>query len=155
MTGLGARRRRGGCRQSGMTMIELLVTIVVMGIAFSVIVGGLGISIVGSDTNRRQATAETVLRNFADKVKSGSTAYVPDCNAAKPAYESAFTPPSGFTATVVSVSPADSDAASEYEPCPAVTPDPLVPVGLQLVELRVTSEGRPVTESAQVVKREP
>lgn len=143
-------------------MIELLVTIVVMGIAFAVIVGGLGISILGSDVNRRQASAETVLRNFAEHVKTrGACApadacddqgYLADCIAAKSSYQSAFTAGPGFTATVVSVSPANSTDATAFMGCSAA---PAADSGLQLVVLSVTmtSDNRPVTETVDVVKR--
>ncbi len=61
------RRSRG---DDGLTLIEVLVTVVILGIAFVTVVGGMAVSIAGSDMHRKQATSQTVLRNLAESLKA-------------------------------------------------------------------------------------
>ena len=85
--------------EAGLTLVELLVTIAIMGIAFAVLVGGMGTAVLGSDLHRKQADAENILRSFAETVKSA--AYV-DC--AQPSdYQRLFSAPAGYTAAVTGV----------------------------------------------------
>ncbi len=53
----GPRRRRG---DGGFTLIELVVAVAIMGVAFVTIVAGMMASIFTSDIHRRQATAQTL-----------------------------------------------------------------------------------------------
>ena len=85
--------------EAGLTLVELLVTIAIMGIAFAVLVGGMGTAVLGSDLHRKQADAENILRSFAETVKSAE--YV-DC--AQPSdYQRLFSAPTGYTAAVTGV----------------------------------------------------
>ncbi|MGQ0742756.1 MAG: prepilin-type N-terminal cleavage/methylation domain-containing protein [Acidimicrobiales bacterium] len=58
--------RRGA--QDGFTLVELLVTLVLLGSAFVILVGGTLTGVVSSNNHREQADGEVVLRRFADEV---------------------------------------------------------------------------------------
>lgn len=85
--------------EAGLTLVELLVTIVIMGIAFAVLVGGLGTAVLGSDLHRKQAKVENLLRTFAETVKGSP---YQDCATTDYAGWS-FPTPAGYTAAVTKV----------------------------------------------------
>lgn len=73
-------------RESGETLIELLVAVVVLGIAGVGLVSGLTTGVIGSDTHRRLSSGETVLRAYGELVKNQvihapSTTLTQDLNA--------------------------------------------------------------------------
>jgi prepilin-type N-terminal cleavage/methylation domain-containing protein len=76
--------------EAGFTLIETLVTVVVVGITFVVFVGGMGTSIVASRAHRRQAVGQASIRNFAEAVKAAS--YDPNCATAAASYASEYSP---------------------------------------------------------------
>ena len=134
-------RARSGV-ESGVTLIEVVISVFIMGVAFAVIVGGLGTAIIGSDLQRRQADADIALRNAAE------TMVHQPCGTA-----STYTPPpptAGITVTVERVS--YWDGAGQYVDAPP--PAPQCETSLQLLELKATSSGgRLVSRTLQVVKR--
>lgn len=79
--------------EAGLTLVELLVTVAIMGIAFAVLVGGLGTAVLGSDLHRKQAEVENMLRSFAESVKGGP--YVPCAGPSSYSYAT----PDGYRAT--------------------------------------------------------
>lgn len=134
------RARSGG--EAGVTLIEVVVSVFIMGVAFAVIVGGLGTAVVGSDLQRRQADADVALRHAAETMvyqPCGTTStYTPP------------PPPVGITVTVERVS--YWDGAERYAdglPGDCATAPPL-----QLLELEASSTGgRLVSRTLEVVKR--
>ena len=56
--------------ESGFTLVEVLVSLVILGVAFAGILAGLGTAVQGSDRHRRTASAETALRTWADAVEA-------------------------------------------------------------------------------------
>jgi Tfp pilus assembly protein PilV len=134
-------RARSGV-ESGVTLIEVVMSVFIMGVAFAVIVGGLGTAVVGSDLQRRQADADVALRNAAETM-----AYQP-CGT-----PATYTPPppvGGITVTVERVSYWDGDG--QY--VDAMPAEPACATSLQLLELEATSSGgRLVSRTLQVVKR--
>lgn len=74
-----ARPKAGG--EAGLSLIEVLVTVVILGVAFVTIIGGMTVSIAGSDIHRKQATSQTVLRNLAEYLKSDQVVYEEGCSA--------------------------------------------------------------------------
>jgi prepilin-type N-terminal cleavage/methylation domain-containing protein len=83
----------------GFTLIESLVTMVIVGIAFVVFVGGMGTAIIASDVHRKEAVSDAAVRNLAEAVKASD--YV-DC-ATPDAYGSSAASP--FTGTNAFVAP--------------------------------------------------
>ena len=132
-----AGRRRPS--EAGATLIEILITVMILGVAFVAFLGGMGTSIMSSDLHRRQAQGETLVRRFAEAVKGTP------CAATCPlSYSPGFTPPAGFDAPTATVACYATDNTTVVA-CPSP--------GMQVVSLRVkTTDGR-VDESLDIVKR--
>src|SRR3954467_9641984 len=83
---------------AGMTLIELMVTISIMGVAFASILAGLSGMFRSNDQDRRLAVIETYLRRYADDVQGAP--YVSCANAT--AYQSSYSAalPTGYTASL-------------------------------------------------------
>lgn len=93
--------------ERGETLIELLVAVVIMGIGVVAIVGGLAVSIHVSDVHRKQATAGTAARGYAEAIEGWVAAgNFPACGD-DGAYAAVSVPgfPSGYTKSVASACP--------------------------------------------------
>ncbi|MDA5280899.1 type II secretion system protein [Streptomyces sp. Isolate_45] len=134
----GPQRRRG---EEGETLIEVLVAVVLMGVAFAAILGGMGTALISSVTQQKLTSADSVIRSAAERVVSDP--YV-SCASG---YETS-TPPAGYTVTV-EVEYWDGVGAFG-QACPTAD------TGVQKVTLTVRSAGpRPVRDvTLEVVKRE-
>ncbi|MFB6537767.1 type II secretion system protein [Streptomyces noursei] len=132
------RRRRG---EEGETLIEVLVAVVLMGVAFVIILGGIGTAIISSVTQQKVTSADSVIRSAAEKVVSDP--YV-SCASS---YETPA-PPAGYTVTV-KIEYWDGVGAFG-QPCPTAD------TGVQKVTLTVHQTGpHPVRDAMlEVVKRE-
>lgn len=145
--------------EAGFTLMEVLITVALMSIAFVAILGALGTMIAAGSTHRALSTGEVAVRDLAEAVKSESLVPYVDCGSGPLASYSSgisnpatFDPPPGFSATVVSVTYWQGDAAGTFNStCPS--PD----TGAQLVRLRVegSSGTRPASQEVEVVKRKP
>ena len=141
----------------GETLLELLVAVVILGIAVVAIVGGLASSILISDVHRRQAQTGVIVRDYAEALQAAvaaSQGNYGDCQLGTPNYGPAspgiaatgFTVPSGYTATA-SVQYWDGSA---FGSCPAGGD-----TGLQRVSLTVTSANGRARQSLVVLLRKP
>ncbi|MFF4434500.1 type II secretion system protein [Streptomyces sp. NPDC001513] len=132
------RRRRG---EQGETLVEALVAVVLIGVAFVAILGGIGTAIISSVTQQKVTSADSVIRSAAEKVISDP--YVSCASGyATP------TPPAGYT---VAVRIEYWDGVGAFgQSCPTAD------TGVQKVTLTVHSTGpRPVRDATlEVVKRE-
>ncbi|MEV7590064.1 type II secretion system protein [Streptomyces sp. NPDC089922] len=132
------RRPRG---EEGETLIEVLVAVVLIGVAFVAVLGGMGTAIVGSVTQQRLTGADSVVRSAAERIVGAP--YV-SCSTGYTTPE----PPAGYTVT----------ARIEYwDGVGAFVPScPTADTGVQRVTLTVRSAGpHPVGETTlEVVKRE-
>ncbi|MFD9611712.1 type II secretion system protein [Streptomyces sp. NPDC004288] len=140
MTG-PARRTRRHRGEEGETLVEVLVAVVLMGVAFVTVLGGLGTAIISSVAQERLTGADSVVRTAAERIVSEP--YV-SCAAG---YTTPVPPP-GFTVTVEI---AYWDGVGSFGPsCPAAD------TGVQKVTLTVHQTGpRAVEETTlEVVKRE-
>jgi type II secretory pathway pseudopilin PulG len=142
-------------REAGLTLIELLVTVALMGAAFGAILAGVsGVSGSG-DTTRKVALVEMWLRRYAESVES--TAYV---SCATPAnYTAALTPspPTNYTAQINTVEYWNGSATTTW---PATTQAACVSAGdkgVQRITLQVsnTEGNRGMTKTVVIVKRNP
>ncbi|MFD7081824.1 prepilin-type N-terminal cleavage/methylation domain-containing protein [Streptomyces sp. NPDC059918] len=133
-----ARRHRG---EEGETLIEVLVAVVLMGVAFVTIFGGMGTAIISSVAQQKVTGADSVIRSAAEKVVGAP--YV-SCAGG---YGTPM-PPAGYTVTVEIEY---WDGVGAFGPsCP--TSD----TGIQKVTLTVHATGpHPVRDATlEVVKRE-
>lgn len=128
------RHREARRSEAGTTLVELLVTIVILGIAFSTLIGGTFTAVATSDRQRKQTVADGVLRSFAEAVKAAP--YDAGCSTAAYA-ANGYTPPPSYTPTVVSCGALDNAALP----------------GVQLLRLQVVSVDGRATETIDVVKR--
>jgi type II secretory pathway pseudopilin PulG len=132
----------------GETLLELLVAVVLMGIALVAVVGGLATSILVSDVHRKQATAGASVRDYAEalaKVVAGG-GYIP-C-AAPAAYTSTpgFDVPTGFSKTTTAV---------RYWTGSAWAGSCGTDSGLQQLSIQVASNDGRATERLVIVLRRP
>lgn len=146
-----AAQRPALAREGGETLIELVVAVSLMGVALVAIMAGLGTSVLVSDIHRKQATAGSVLRNYAEAINAAVAGggYV-DC-ALPPAYASptGFTPPSGYSASVVSGSMRYWNGVGwQTTPCTA-------DLGLQQLTAQVASADDRAVETLVLTLRKP
>ncbi|MCU1676620.1 MAG: hypothetical protein JWM93_1378 [Frankiales bacterium] len=132
----------------GLTLVELLITVAMMGLAFSIIVTGMLTYLNASQQHRNAATVQLELQKYADLVAKAT--YPATCGTA---YAIAYTPPANVTLTSAVVTlwtPASSTFAT---PWTAGCTD----TGLQRVRITMGySDGQNThafTGTADVVKR--
>jgi Tfp pilus assembly protein PilV len=87
-----AARGQGARGQGGETLLELLVTVSIMGTAFVGVLAGIGATFMATDSHRQEATAETVLRNYAERMKDPTGAPYVTC-----ATTATYASPTGFS----------------------------------------------------------
>ncbi|GAA4417767.1 prepilin-type N-terminal cleavage/methylation domain-containing protein [Actinokineospora soli] len=130
----------------GETLLELLVAVAVMGIALVAVVGGLAVSVLVSDTHRKQATSGASVRDYAEAVEATVAAggYVA---CASPATYAGYAAPAGYARSVVRVDHWNGSAWQSA--CPAADR------GLQRLTLQVASDDGRAVERLVVVLRKP
>ena len=156
------RKSAPGGAEAGETLVEIMVTVAVVGIAFVAILGGIWTAIRVSDYHRKITTADVILRNFAEQVKerSGTYAYHPCVGGTSPDYD-VYVPPAPnttYTATVVARRYLTGYSAGQptwSNTCPATD------LGAQELTLRVSGPNGPGaeasvqgSESVVIVKRD-
>ena len=148
-------------RDVGETLIELLMAVVIMGIAAVAVVGGIATSITMSDIHHKQATAGAAVRDYAEAVENAvatsttSGAMYTACATlpagAHPAYSPSqvgYTAPVGYSAQVASITYWNGSTLAFGSTC---TTD----AGVQMVSIRVSSNDLRATETLSVVIRNP
>lgn len=137
-------------REDGLSLVESLVAVAILGLAFVSILAALTTTISGSELHRRQATLEAVLRNKAELVKSVS---YQSCGTSAQ-YESAtpYTPAAPNSQYSVSVTAVDYFSVSGSSPAPD-SGCPVLDPGLQRLTLRAASPDGNVVKSLKVFKR--
>ena len=138
---------------SGESLLELLVAVTIMGIALVAIVGGLVTAILMSDIHRKQATAGSTLRYYAEAVEASvgaaSSAYIACATTTTYASPTGFSAPSGYAAQVTGVRYWNDVGRTFSSTCPS--PDG----GVQKVSLRVGSSDGRASETVDIVIRKP
>jgi type II secretory pathway pseudopilin PulG len=145
--------------QRGDTLVELLVAVAILGIAVVALVGGIGTSILVSDVHRKDATAEAVVRSYAESIQSGValddalSTYV-DCGTAG-AYAAppGFSVPHGYTASVTGVQYWTGTAFASAGHACSTRAD--TDTGIQRLTLRVSSTDTNAVETLDVIIRKP
>jgi type II secretory pathway pseudopilin PulG len=135
-------------REEGVTLIELTVTIAIIGVAFVSLLAALTGVFMDGDTHRKSVQVETLLRRYAEQLQS--TTYVSCATPSTAGYASALSPvPSGYTASVVSVEYWNADNNATFNTTCAGGDK-----GAQRITIRVASNdtNRPVRDDLVVVK---
>jgi type II secretory pathway pseudopilin PulG len=140
--------------ERGETLVELLLAIVILGIAGVAVLGGLGTSIIVSDAHRKQTVSGAAVRAYAEQLqtKVAALGYV-SCATAPGSYASAavgYIAPAGYAASSTGVTYWNLATKTFGTTCG--TPDS----GVQAVTLQVrdTADTRG-TVSLTVVIRKP
>ncbi|MEU4394636.1 type II secretion system protein [Kribbella sp. NPDC023855] len=136
-------------RERGESLLELVVAIALMGVAIVAVMAGLTTTVMLSDVQRKQATASSVVRNYAEALQQfvASGHYVA-CAGAGSYVVPGFAPPAGFTARVVAGSLRYWTGALWLPLC---LPDR----GLQKLRVSVESTDGRASEYLDVVLRRP
>ena len=133
-------------RDAGETLTELLLTVVILGIATTGIAFALGTTVKATTLNLQQALAQNALRSWAEQIGAGTyTACAPASGFAAPSPAL----PTGLTATVTGV---------QYWNGAAFTGSCGTDTGIQRVTLRISAvagTAAPLTETVAVVVRKP
>lgn len=138
--------------EAGFSLPEVLVTIVIVGIAFTALLGGMITSITVSDLHRKQATADTVVRDAAEWVKDLEQTYK-SCAVPTGANSYSLPPaPSGYAVSVTSVEYWDGNVATS-DPLTFVSSCPSPDWGLQRITLVASSSDGRASETVQILKR--
>jgi prepilin-type N-terminal cleavage/methylation domain-containing protein len=129
----------------GDTLIEVLVGVIILGVAAVAIVSGMAVSIKVSDIHRKEANAGAYVRNYAEAVEAavagggyvaGTTGYA----------ASLYTPPLGYAASLVSKQ--CWTASSTWGSCST-------DYGVQQLTLQVSSSDQRAVEKLVVIVRKP
>jgi len=137
------RRLRG---DAGETLVETLMSIVIMGLVATAIIGGLFMSVRASDYHRREATAESLIRAAAEQVKGATYA-----SCAGTGSYTLPTPPAGYASQVLSVeywTGLGTPPNTFQSTCPTAGDQ-----GLQRITLRMAATSGRDTETLALLKR--
>jgi prepilin-type N-terminal cleavage/methylation domain-containing protein len=136
--------------ERGETLVEVLLAVAIMGIAAVALMAGLTTSVLMSDIHRKQATAGTAVRDYAEALQKyvADGHYVDNCVSPAPYALGSFTNPAGFQHSVVAGSVRYWDGSTWQPTC---TTDQ----GLQKLTVRVASDDGRASEQLVVVLRKP
>ena len=149
--------RRGRASQSGESLVEIVVSVAILGVGVVALLGGMGTAVLTSSVHRAQVDVGAVLTATAERVKAAP--YVA-CATRDTYLPPPFTHP-GWTGGAPTFTIADWNGAV-YMPRLAAPPPPLKEPCRQLEELghreqritlTFTSAERPVSETLTIIKR--
>lgn len=132
----------------GETLLELLIAVVIMGVAVVAVIGMLVNSVQLSDVHRKQATASAAVRDYGEAITNAVAGggYVGCATTASYASPSGFTVPSGYAKSVSSV---------QYWTGSAWQSTCSTDTGLQQLTIQVASADGRASEQLVVVVRKP
>ena len=131
--------------ECGESLLELLISVVIMGITVVAVVGALVVATRTSDLHRKEATAGTSARDYAEAVARTTYGNCATASAFSPATVG-FPVPAGYAASVVSV---------KYWNGSLFAAGCGTDNGLQQVVVQLASTDGRATERATVVVRTP
>jgi prepilin-type N-terminal cleavage/methylation domain-containing protein len=145
-------RRQRIDSEGGFSLAEVLVTIAIVGITFTAILGGLMTSIKASALQRTEATADSLARSAAEWVKDSVHNQYVSC----PSYStSGLSVPGGYSVAITQVEHWTGNtpvAGTPYSPVFQTT-CPGTDHGLQRITIVATSSNGDATERVQILKR--
>jgi Tfp pilus assembly protein PilV len=141
------RKRLALRGDQGETLLELLVSIVILGVCVVAIGSSITLSILMSDVHRKQSVASEFLHNYAETIQAST--YQP-CTGAVNYATSLAVPPNGGPWTLTQKKVQFWNGTSFTSTCPG-TGDK----GLEQVTLRLQSSDQTVDETLDVIVRNP
>jgi type II secretory pathway pseudopilin PulG len=145
--------------EEAFSLAEVLVTIVIVGVTFAALLGGLMTSISVSSLHRKQAAADAVARSAAEWVKDSVANPYVSCATSGTYSFSTLPVPAGFSVSIpvggvenwnpVGVVPVTAPYAPQFETSQSGCADH----GLQRITIVVRSSDSQVVETVQVLKR--
>jgi len=142
------RLQSGWADDRGESLVEILVALVILGIAGVAILAGLEMSVKTSDIHRKEATGGAYVRSFAEAIQNyvDTSGGYKSCASAAASYNGVAVPdlPAGYTKNVTAV---QSWNGSTWGAC---TGD-----GVQQLKLTVSSSDHRAAESLTVILRQP
>jgi prepilin-type N-terminal cleavage/methylation domain-containing protein len=144
-------RRHDIRSDAGFSLVEIVITIAIVGVTFSAILGGLFASITVSALQQKEATADTVARSAAEVVKDSERNPYSNCAGAGHYSLTGLSVPSGFSVHITDVAywdgqPPAGGAVVFQSNCPSDR-------GMQRITIAATSADGQATETVQVIKR--
>lgn len=137
----------------GYTLVEVLVAVVILGVAFTSLLGAFGMSIIGSDIHKQQSQVEAVIDGAAENVKAATHVVCASPASYLSAAQSAATanPPAWPLSTVAITGVKYWDGAGFGTTCydDAAHNN----LSLQLITLVVTNPGTRAAQTISVVRR--
>ena len=139
-------------RESGESLVEVLIAIVILGIAGVAVLAGLQMGVTASDIHRKDTTGGAYVRNFAEAIEQHVAAGGYQPCATQDAYQvpvvtTSLGLPAGFTAT--------QDAADSVDATGAAAAGCATDTGVQLVTLHVASSDNRSHEQLTILLRKP
>ena len=142
--------------ESGESLVELMITVAIMGLSMVAILGAIWTTLRVADYNSKTSSADVVVRAYAETMKEGGAGdpyhyrpcTTPGGHVTYPTYTPTEQYATGYTATVVSIQYLDGFAGDEphwANACPATDG------GLQRITLKVESNDTTVGSSEKVV----
>ena len=138
-------------RDSGLSLVEVLVSVVLIGLAVISVLGALGGSLIASAQHRKHATTDTLLRSAAELITGPATTYVTCANAATYASALPADPTGTITVTIQSVEYWTGTAGGAFDTSCSNSSDP--DLNAQRITLLATSSDGRLSETMQFVKR--
>jgi prepilin-type N-terminal cleavage/methylation domain-containing protein len=149
-----ARTRRATRSEAGVTLIELMVTISIIGIAFTALLAALMGVFTFGDQHRKAAVGETLVRRYADNVNNAT--YVNCATASSYSAALAPAPPTDYAVAITAIEYWNGDATATFgtsqSGCVSATDK-----GIQRITVRVTgtvSTGS-IPSEVVILKRNP
>jgi prepilin-type N-terminal cleavage/methylation domain-containing protein len=144
-------RRQDIRSDAGFSLVEILVTIVIVGMTFTAILGGILASITASGLQRKQATADSLVRSAAELVKDSVSNPYSNCAGTGKYVLTGLSVPTGYSVSVTGVkywsgNPQQLKPVPFNSSCPSDN-------GMQQITIVATSSDGQAAETVQVVKR--
>jgi len=138
--------------EAGFSLAEIVITIAIVGITFTALLGGMLTAIKVSTQHQRNATADTLARSAAEWVKDPTQTPYVNCAGSTTYGLTGVTVPSGYTvAMVVRYWNGATPTGVTYQPVfqGSCTTD----AGVQQITITATAPDGSTTERVQVLKR--
>lgn len=140
--------------ERGETLLELIISLAILGLGLVAIMSGVALSLKSSDIHRKQVTAAAAVRDFAEAIETSvsGSGYVP-C-ATTSSYAGLYTAPSAYAASVKAV---DYWTGTTWSPsaCTTATDSGVERVTLQVSSGDSSAAGRGAVETLVVIVRKP